>query len=90
MTFRIHTGDAAIGLPLLGAENLYRITAPHFCAGVAVAHDGAIIQTAPVLRWAFNKPWAYLRRWAEGKGYKVEKVSHRLGEFQLDGASQGH
>ena len=74
MTTRILLASA-IGLPLLGTENLFRITAPHFCAGVAVAHDGAIIQTAPILRWAFNKPWAYLREWAERKGYKVEKVS---------------
>ena len=62
------------GLPLLGAENLYRITAPHFSAGVAVAHDGAIIQVAPVLRWALKRPWDDLRRWAQVKRYKVERV----------------
>ena len=59
---------------LLGAENLYRITAPHFCAGVAVAPDGMIIKTAPILHWAFNRSWGSLRRWAEGKGFKIEKV----------------
>ena len=53
---------------------LWRISAPHFCAGVIVAQDGIVLDAAPILRWACNKPWAYLRQWALRRRYCVERV----------------
>lgn len=52
----------------------YQITAPHFCAGLIVTDGGAVVQAAPILRWACGKSWDYVRRWAERKGYEVQYV----------------
>lgn len=56
--------------------DLYRVTAPHFCAGF-VAVRGSVVGAAPILSWAVGKdlPWvlAYLRR----KGWAVEALPKR-------------
>lgn len=55
-------------------ETLYRITAPHFCAGLVVI-DGRIVRAAPILRWTLGKTprqvWPYFRR----KRWQIE-VAH--------------
>lgn len=54
---------------------LYRITAPHFVAGIIVAQDGVIIATAPILKWAGNWAFAGFQSYCARKRWKIEKVS---------------
>lgn len=60
----------------LPGDMLYRVTAPHFCAGFTVAHDGAVTSAAPIIAWMFNKPLAYIRRYCAGKRWKLEVVTN--------------
>lgn len=60
-------------------ETLYRVTAKPkgryqgFCAG-AVAKDGKIIQAAPILKYSVGHPSQWLEKYAELKGWHIEKV----------------
>lgn len=61
--------------PQIGLR-LWRITAPHFVAGVLEGHDGALHQMAPILRKSLGSSnSAYMKRWCAMKGYKLEQVS---------------
>ena len=55
-------------------DMLFRVTAPHFCAGFTAAHDGAITAAAPIIAWMFNKPLAYVRQYCARKGWALEHV----------------
>jgi hypothetical protein len=55
---------------------LYRVTAPTFVAGVIVAQDGVIIDTAPVLRrLAGNRPFAWFRQYCQKRKWVLEYVA---------------
>ena len=62
----------AITIPF--PDMLFRITAPHFVAGITVAHNGAVTSAAPICRWMFNKSIAYVRRYCAGRGWGIEHV----------------
>ncbi len=51
----------------------YRITAPHFCAGLTLGH-GRIEETAPIL--AYMRGWSIerVRDYCDRKGWTVEAL----------------
>ena len=49
-------------------ESLWRITAPHFCAGLVV-RDGKVVRAAPILAWAVGKEWLVVKRYMVRKGW---------------------
>ncbi len=49
-------------------EHLWRIEAPHYCAGLVV-RDGLVIRAAPILRWSTGRPWHEVRGYLAGKGF---------------------
>lgn len=50
----------------------YRITAPHFVAGVTVDFDGQYIRTAPpILAWACGRDWLWFRDYAARKRWTI-------------------
>lgn len=51
-------------------SKLVWVNAPHYCAGL-VTRDDVCTEAAPILRWAVGKPWPYLRRYFDGKGFEV-------------------
>lgn len=53
--------------------DLYRVTAPHFCAGF-VAARGSVVGAAPILHWAVGKGVAWLLTYSERKGWQVEAL----------------
>lgn len=57
------------------SDQLWRVTAPHFVAGICVAQDGTITHTAPILKWANNRPLAWFQRYCAEKGWTVEPYS---------------
>lgn len=60
------------------AERLYRVTMPHFCAGlIARETEGAwrVDRAAPILWWSVGKPIPGLMVWANRKGGSVQLVS---------------
>ena len=62
---------------LLTSGRLWRVTAPHFVAGIVEAQDGAIVETAPVMKWAGNWSMAAFRSYCVRKGWKCEVVNDR-------------
>lgn len=65
-------------MSLFSSGKLYRVTAPHFVAGLVVAQDGVIIHTAPILRWAGNKAFAWFKKYCADKRWKLEECPHGL------------
>lgn len=56
------------------AVRLYRITAPHFCAGLLVSESGKVAQSAPILKWARGKPWVSVKGYCEQRRWRVEFI----------------
>lgn len=52
---------------------LYRVTAPHFCAGMIVV-GLHVVDAAPILRWAIGKHMSYLASYFKRKGWTMEEV----------------
>lgn len=52
---------------------LFRITAPHYCAGLEV-EAGRVVRAAPILLWAKWRKWLDVERYFRGKGFRVEVV----------------
>jgi hypothetical protein len=53
-------------------EDVYQITAPHFCAGVVVSvRNKRVIDAAPILRWAIGRRWTDVLRYFHRKHYRV-------------------
>lgn len=59
---------------LLVSGQLWRITAPHFVAGITVAQDGVIVDTAPILKWARGNSSYWFAEYCTRKGWKVERL----------------
>jgi hypothetical protein len=51
----------------------YRITAPHFVAGVIVSGD-YVLQSAPIVGWSVGQPFATLRDYSQRRGWIVEPM----------------
>ena len=54
--------------------SLYRIVAPHFCAGVKTDESTKVVFAAPILGWTVGKPVSTIRRWCIRKGYEIDEV----------------
>lgn len=53
-------------------EDVYQITAPHFCAGVVVAvATKRVIDAAPILRWAIGRKWLDVIRYFHARRYRI-------------------
>lgn len=60
---------------LLACVNkLYWIRAPHYTAGVLVNEKGIIVDTAPILRWAFGKQIVPTIAYWRKRGFDVRKI----------------
>lgn len=57
------------------SDQLWRVTAAYFVAGILVAQDGVITHAAPILKWASNKQFAWFRAYCKQKGWKLEPYS---------------
>jgi hypothetical protein len=55
-------------------ERLYRITAPHFCAGFVV-HGHHVRDTAPILKWLKGGPLTAVLVYCRRKKWQLERVS---------------
>lgn len=55
-------------------ELLFRVTAPHFCAGLVV-RDDKVVEAAPILRWTIGKSIYWLVGYFAGKEWTCEKVA---------------
>jgi hypothetical protein len=53
---------------------LYRITAPHFCAGLVTDLPGRVVTAAPILRWAVGKTVAELFQYCHKKRWRMALV----------------
>jgi hypothetical protein len=56
------------------AGQLWRVAAPHFVAGIIVAQDGAIVAAAPILKWAYNRPFAWFRQYCKRKHWDLKTL----------------
>jgi hypothetical protein len=54
--------------------HLYRITAPHFCAGMIVSLPGIVLHAAPIIAWTKGKSVAELFRYCHRKRWHMELV----------------
>lgn len=54
--------------------NWLRITAPHFCAGLALDVNLRVCEAAPILRWAMGKHVDELARYCLRKRWTVETL----------------
>lgn len=50
---------------------LYRVTAPHLCAGMVVL-GFHVVEAAPILRWAIGKHVTFLQGYFKRKGWIME------------------
>ncbi len=53
--------------------DLYRIDAPHYCAGLEV-EGNLVVLAAPILDWAIDMSWPVVHGYFERNGYVVIKV----------------
>jgi hypothetical protein len=51
----------------------YRISAPHFVAGIVASGD-LILQAAPILSWAVGRDFGSVRDYCQRKGWQIEPV----------------
>lgn len=58
-------------------DQLYRVTAAHFVAGLVV-RGGIIVEAAPIIRWSQNTLFSEFYRYAGSKGWTVELRSPAL------------
>ena len=54
---------------------IYRITAPHYCAGLEVTNGRVGPWVAPILAWATGKEWEWCKAYFRRKGFKIEEVA---------------
>lgn len=54
-------------------RDTYRVSAPHFVAGVVV-YNGLIINAAPILKWCIGNRLSYFRGYCDKKKWQIEKV----------------
>lgn len=55
---------------------LWRVTAPHFVAGVEVDEEGYVCAAAPILNWALGKYWYQVKGVISHKyRWHLERVS---------------
>lgn len=59
---------------------LYRITAPHYVAGIECYPDGAIRRTAPILAWCKSRGLKASLAYFKRKNYGVEELPPREGK----------
>lgn len=52
------------------SEAIFQITAPHYCAGLAV-EDGRVVWAAPILKWTKGKTWRKTKQYFDERGYTV-------------------
>lgn len=56
-------------------NDLYQISAPHFCAGLEVNEAGSVVKTAPILfKQFYRKPFEYVRQACAMLGWDLEEV----------------
>lgn len=64
---------------------LYRITSPHFVAGL-ITNGDIIIQAAPILGWTVTKDFSYVRDYCRKKGWSVEPIEDEQPSWlEIDG-----
>lgn len=71
--FRTRGALIAKGAPL-DPETLYRISSPHFVAGLVLDVHGRCTYAAPILKWAIGKDVRQLRLYFTNKRYRMELV----------------
>jgi len=54
-------------------ERLYRVEAPHFCAGLVVS-AGLVVAAAPILHWTMGKQWVEVLSYTETKGWNMRLI----------------
>lgn len=54
-------------------RTLYRITAPHFCAGL-ISQEAKIVRAAPIIHWMRGQDTDALIAYCKLKGWKLEVV----------------
>lgn len=55
-------------------ERLYRVEAPHFCAGLLVGDGSRVVAAAPILNWALGMTWVEVLAYTERKGWQMEHI----------------
>lgn len=60
-------------IPPQHLERLYRVDAPHFCAGLIVS-DGRVIDAAPIRRWTVGKRWVDVLEYTAEKRWLMRLV----------------
>jgi len=63
-----------------GHHYLWRITAPHFCAGIFI-WNGTVMDTAPILRYMKGYSPSWIAGYCTRKGWQIEYVE---GEDEQD------
>ena len=54
-------------------DDLYRIVAPHFVAGIIVRND-RVWRTAPILKWMWGKKFSELHSYFNRKRWTYERL----------------
>jgi hypothetical protein len=62
-------------------EELARVTAPHFVAGI-VMQDDVVTEAAPILKWTIGKKREELRTYFDQKGWKGAIVPSHTAEHE--------
>jgi hypothetical protein len=52
---------------------LYRISAPHYVAGLIV-QNGIVKEAAPILGWCCFKEWSFCEKYFKKKNYTIEQL----------------
>jgi hypothetical protein len=71
-------------------DTLIVVTAPHFCAAL-VMMDGAVVRTAPILKWALGWKADRLSAYFKRKGWKaIQRACPAVIPGGLGGESDGN
>lgn len=57
----------------MSGEMLWRVVAPHFCAGL-ITRDDVVVDAAPILGWTIGRTRAELRAYFARKRWSVSHV----------------
>ena len=56
------------------SDQLWRVTAPHFCAGIVTEINGFVRNAPPILKWAIGKDISWLKTYCRTRRWKLELV----------------
>ena len=49
----------------------YQVTTSYFCCGIIV-QDGKVLRAAPIMKWAVEKDFDFVKYWVVKKGGTIE------------------